>query len=81
LLAWIARHDRVAGEKPYIHLGYGTSDRFAAASRLLAAILPSGRTHALDGAHDWPCWARLWRNLLAADPLWLAGQDHFDRNP
>jgi hypothetical protein len=80
LLAWIARCDRAATEKPFIYLGYGVSDRFAAASRLLATVLPPGRTHTLEGAHDWPCWVRLWRSLLAADPFRLAGDDALDRN-
>jgi pimeloyl-ACP methyl ester carboxylesterase len=74
LLAWLACRAQNAGDKPFIHLGYGVSDRFAAASRLLAAILPPGRSHVLDGAHDWPCWGRLWQSLLAADPFSVAGQ-------
>lgn len=80
LLAWVAHRGRVAAERPLIHLGYGVSDRFAAASRLLAAILPPGRTHALEGSHDWPSWARLWRSLLAADPFRPAGRESLNRN-
>lgn len=57
---------------PIIHLGYGKSDRFAAASRLLAALLPQDRVCAVEGAHDWPSWSLLWRRILAADPLALA---------
>jgi hypothetical protein len=80
LLAWLARLDRIAAGKPVIHLGYGVSDRFAAASRHLATILPPGRTHALDGSHDWPCWAGLWRSLLAADPFCLGARECPNRN-
>jgi len=57
---------------PILHLGYGKSDRFSAASRLLAALLPQDRVYEIEGAHDWPSWRLLWRRILAADPLSLA---------
>lgn len=54
---------------PVLYLGYGRSDRFAAASRLLAAILPPSRIFEIEGAHDWPSWERLWERILAAHPF------------
>ncbi|MBI4695219.1 MAG: alpha/beta hydrolase [Gammaproteobacteria bacterium] len=52
--------------QPPIYLGYGTADRFVAAHRLLAAVLPAERVVQLPGAHDWPTWEALWTRLLAA---------------
>ncbi|GGF46803.1 hypothetical protein GCM10011611_61520 [Aliidongia dinghuensis] len=60
LLAWLG-----AGALPDIHLGYGTEDRFAAAHRLLAEILPPERVLTAPGGHDWPTWSRLWQDILA----------------
>lgn len=54
---------------PALYLGYGRSDRFAATSRLLAAVLPPSRVTEIEGAHDWPSWGRLWERILADGPL------------
>jgi len=59
LLAWLG-----AGKGlPDMHLGYGTDDRFAAAHRLLADLLPAERVVTAPGGHDWPTWCRLWQTL------------------
>ena len=59
LLAWLG-----AGQGlPDMHLGYGTDDRFAAAHRLLADLLPAERVVTAPGGHDWPTWCRLWQTL------------------
>jgi alpha-beta hydrolase superfamily lysophospholipase len=50
---------------PNIFLGYGTRDRYARASELLARRLPAGRVTTLDGGHDWPTWLELWKIMLA----------------
>lgn len=47
-----------------IHLGFGRSDRFAEAHRLLAASLPEGCVDVIEGGHDWPTWTALWENFL-----------------
>ena len=52
------------GLPPRLHLGYGTADRFAPASRLLAAELPPERVVVNDGGHDWTSWQRLWAGVL-----------------
>lgn len=69
LLAWLKGYGEEPGARPLLYLGYGNSDRFAAASRLLAALLPPHRMCTVDGAHDWPSWSLLWRCILAADPF------------
>ncbi len=51
---------------PTLHLGFGTEDRFAAAHRLLAALLPVERVAMLGGGHDWPTWEALWECMLDA---------------
>jgi pimeloyl-ACP methyl ester carboxylesterase len=48
-----------------IFLGYGTGDRYARASELLARRLPAERVTKLEGGHDWPTWTRLWNVMLA----------------
>ena len=54
---------------PRLYLGYGTADRYAPASRLLAAKLPPEHVIAKEGGHDWPTWERLWSDILSATPL------------
>ncbi len=64
LLTWLqcyAAHDPTL---PSIHLAYGTGDRFAPASAMLASHLPPGNVTTLDGGHDWPTWMKLWQRLL-----------------
>jgi pimeloyl-ACP methyl ester carboxylesterase len=63
LLAWLG-----AGEGlPDMRLAYGTEDRFAAAHRLLAALLPDDRVLTMPGGHDCPTWRALWQDMLRAD--------------
>jgi pimeloyl-ACP methyl ester carboxylesterase len=47
-----------------IYMGFGRSDRFAEAHRLLAASLPPGCVDVIEGGHDWPTWTALWENFL-----------------
>jgi pimeloyl-ACP methyl ester carboxylesterase len=47
-----------------IYLGFGRSDRFAEAHRLLAASLPVGCVDVIEGGHDWLTWTALWENFL-----------------
>jgi pimeloyl-ACP methyl ester carboxylesterase len=55
-----------------VFLGHGDADRFVAAHRLLAGVLPAGRSVAVPGGHDWTPWRALWsqwldRGLLPSD--------------
>ena len=64
LLAWLKMHCSGPPALPAIHLGYGTADRFAAASEMLAQRLPSECVAATQGGHDWKTWAHLWEHFL-----------------
>ncbi len=69
ILAWLKSHILNGRQRPLLQLGYGRSDRFVAAATLLAAGLPAPQVHAAEGGHDWPTWARLWRDVLDARPF------------
>ena len=47
-----------------LFLGYGRSDRFAAAHDLLAAALPPLWVKVVAGGHDWRAWINLWEGFL-----------------
>ena len=47
-----------------IFLGHGDTDRFVAAHRLRAGVLPAGRSVAVPGGHDWAPWRALWAQWL-----------------
>jgi len=59
LLVWLG----AAKGLPDMYLGYGSDDRFAAAHRLLADLLPTERVVTVPGGHDWPTWRALWQVL------------------
>ena len=64
LLAWIKAYQPAASALPKIYLGYGTDDRFAAASTMLAERLPAAQVVSIPGGHDWATWIQLWRHFL-----------------
>ncbi len=64
LLAWIKAYPSVTTVVPRIYLGYGTEDRFAVASQMLAERLPAARVVSIPGRHDWATWISLWHHLL-----------------
>src|SRR5688572_4657951 len=69
VLSWL--RDYRAGDPalPRIHLGYGTDDRYAPASELLARELPSAHVVSVQGEHDWETWLKLWERLLDGNVL------------
>ena len=67
LLAWIKAYQPAAAALPKIYLGYGTDDRFAAASKMLAERLPAAQVVTIPGGHDWATWIHLWQHLLDQD--------------
>jgi len=69
LLLWLQGHLARRIEAPVLYLGYGQGDRFADAHRTLATELPADRVLVTPGGHDWPTWAKLWRQLLARAPF------------
>jgi pimeloyl-ACP methyl ester carboxylesterase len=66
ILAWLQDFLVRQPAGPSVYLGYGGSDRFARAHRLLAEILPPACVMVEDGAHDWPTWRALWVRMLDA---------------
>ena len=58
--SWLANR----GDRPRVHLYYGTGDRFAAGQRLMGRALPDRDVRAVEGGHDWPTWHRLWSLFL-----------------
>ena len=63
---WLKLVANAANPRLEIYLAYGKRDRYARASHLLAAVLPSD--HVVtdnEGEHDWSTWIALWRRLLA----------------
>jgi pimeloyl-ACP methyl ester carboxylesterase len=54
---------------PKLLLGYGVQDRFAAAHRLLAELLPEDRVFTAQGGHDWETWTALWHRMLGCAPF------------
>lgn len=67
LLAWVKAYPPAAQSAPKIYLGYGTEDRYAAGSSLLAERLPPAQVMTIAGGHDWATWIRLWHDLLDQD--------------
>ncbi len=68
-LAWLARYRAEDPALPRIYLGYGTADRYAAASRMLGRQLPREQVVSVPGGHDWATWLDLWERLLDAGVL------------
>ena len=64
LLAWLKAYRPAKAGLPQLRLGYGTQDRFVAASELLAERLPAADVVAIAGGHDWTTWINLWQRLL-----------------
>lgn len=64
LLAWLQQYRAGDPKLPRICLGYGTEDRYAPASMLLAQQLPERQVMTLQGGHDWPTWLKLWERWL-----------------
>jgi pimeloyl-ACP methyl ester carboxylesterase len=67
LLAWLKTYEGANPAWPAIHLGYGTGDRFIAASAMLGKRLPPARIVTTAGGHDWKTWSTLWEKLLDRD--------------
>ena len=64
LTARAAAPDAPATARLPVYLGYGSDDRFAAAHKLLAGVLPAGRSESVPGGHVWRPWRTLWSNWL-----------------
>jgi pimeloyl-ACP methyl ester carboxylesterase len=69
LLAWLKSSPLGRAARPSLHLAYGSGDRFADASLLLAGRMPTRRVIVGEGGHDWPTWTALWHALLDRAPF------------
>ena len=59
LWLWLGRCIPQAQGCPRIFLGFGQSDRFLRAERLLAAALPADQVVEVPGEHDWGPWQQI----------------------
>jgi enterochelin esterase-like enzyme len=64
LLAWLRQRRAGGPALRRTYLGYGTEDRYAPASMLLARQLPGRNVVSVRGGHDWATWLTLWERLL-----------------
>lgn len=74
LWRWLRTYaDAPQAGRPPLWLGYGTDDRFAMSSRVLAAALPPAQVLRTPGGHEWAPWRRLWGRFLDHGPWRSAG--------
>ena len=64
LWLWLGRCLPRAPTCPRIFLGFGQSDRFVRAHRLLAAVLPPDQVLEVPGEHAWAPWLQLFELAL-----------------
>lgn len=64
LLEWLRDYRADDPALPRIRLGYGSEDRYAPASTLLAGVLPPRQITRIPGGHDWGTWLKLWERVL-----------------
>jgi pimeloyl-ACP methyl ester carboxylesterase len=76
LLLWLKSYQPGAAGLPEIFLGYGTNDRYAPASALLAARLRPAGVATVAGGHDWVTWRILWQILLDRDVFGLTSSSN-----
>ncbi len=69
VLSWLRDYQSGNPALPRIHLGYGSDDRYAPASELLAQELPPAHVVSVEGEHDWATWLKLWERLLDGNVL------------
>ena len=74
LLAWLRQYRAGDPVLPRICLGYGTEDRYAPASLMLAQQLPERQVMTIPGGHDWPTWLKLWERWLDGDAFASSGK-------
>ena len=50
----------------------GTEDPYARGHRLFATLLPAEHVSTIPGAHDWPVWRALWRDVCLHSEVFAA---------
>ena len=71
-MLWDSLKQIAAGQRSMpvkLYLGYGTGDRFAAAQKLLADILPQDQVITTSGGHNPQTMRKIWLNFLEKDAL------------
>lgn len=63
---WLKQYDLTAKNEPPLFLGFGESDDFASACRILATVLPEERVFTVPGGHDWHSWITIFDAFLAS---------------
>ena len=63
LWSWLAP-GRPGAESVPLSIGWGTSDDFDRANRLLAGMLPPERVYPVSGGHDFEAWRLVWESYL-----------------
>lgn len=61
---WLAQQAEAGSAALPVHLGTGEQDRFVHGQRMMAGVLPAGRSSFLFGAHDWSTWLAVWQHWL-----------------
>lgn len=64
LWLWLGRSLPQATGCPRIYLGFGQSDRFVRAHRLLAAEVPADQVVQVPGGHAWAPWREIFKASL-----------------
>lgn len=61
---WLKDYTRPEVKLPRLVIGYGSEDRFASASFLLAEVLPVDQVYMIPGGHDWDTWGKIFHLIL-----------------
>jgi hypothetical protein len=60
------------GQLPPTWLLSGTEDPYVGGHRLFATLLPAGHVTTIPGAHEWPVWRALWREVCFHSEVFAA---------
>jgi pimeloyl-ACP methyl ester carboxylesterase len=61
---WLKGYTIPDMQHPRLLVGYGSEDRFAKASSLLAEIIPKDQVYMISGGHDWDTWGRIFYQII-----------------
>lgn len=64
--AWRRFQSDIRDQRYPILIGFGESDRFAEANRLIAEALPEERVFTVAGGHTWASWIPIWQAMMDA---------------
>lgn len=64
--AWRRIQFDIRNKRYPILIGFGESDRFAEANRLIAEALPEERVFTVSGGHTWTSWIPIWQAIMDA---------------